>query len=255
MGSMSSFATLGSYIGLVSREVLASGRNVSRRMARTAFKPEVIKNGGIALVAKHPAISAEMRHVLYFNLYEVPELEILRRTLEPTDRVLEVGGGIGFLSTYLARICGDQNVTTVEANPNLEAIIRRNHQLNGVAPDVIVAAATCDATCKTATLFLAEDFWSTSTVRQDEKKTVVPTVNLNRLIDEFMPSYLILDIEGAEVAMAPALRLDGVEKLLIELHPQVTGNDAANGVVQQFVQAGFLVDFYKSKQNQIYMTR
>ena len=152
-------------------------------------------------------------------------------------------------------ICGDQNVTTVEANPNLEAIIRRNHQLNGVAPDVIVAAATCDATCKTATLFLAEDFWSTSTVRQDEKKTVVPTVNLNRLIDEFMPSYLILDIEGAEVAMAPALRLDGVEKLLIELHPQVTGNDAANGVVQQFVQAGFLVDFYKSKQNQIYMTR
>jgi len=252
---MSPLATLGSYLGLVSREVFNSGRNVSRRMARTAFRPEVIKNGGIALVAKHPAISPEMRHILYFNLYEVPELEILRRTLEPTDRVLEVGGGIGFLSTYLAQVCGDQNVTTVEANPNLETIIRRNHELNGVAPTVILAAATCDARRETATLFLAENFWSTSTVRQGTKKTVVPTVNLNRLIDDFMPSYLILDIEGAEVEMAPALRLDGIEKLLIELHPTVTGNDAANGVVQHFVRSGFLVDFHRSKQNQVYMTR
>lgn len=255
MRSMSSLATLGSYIGLVSREVFTSGRNVSRRMARTAFSPTVIRNSDIALVAKHPAISPEMRHILYFNLYEVPELEILRRTLEPTDRVLEVGGGIGFLSTYLARICGDRNVTTVEANPDLEPIIRRNHTLNGVAPNLILAAATCDAQRDTVTLFLADHFWSTSTVRQDVKKTVVPTVNLNRLIDDLMPNYVILDVEGAEVEMAPALRLDGVEKLLIELHPQVTGNDAANGVVQQFVRAGFLVDFYRSKQNQIFMTR
>ncbi len=255
MRSMSSLATLGSYIGLVSREVFASGRNVSRRMARTAFSPKIIRNSDIALVARHPAISPEMRHILYFNQYEVPELEILRRTLEPTDRVLEVGGGIGFLSIYLARICGDQNVTTVEANPNLEPIIRRNHELNGVAPKLISAAATCDPGQEAVTLFLAEHFWSTSTVRKDETKTVVPTVNLNELIDDIMPNYLILDVEGAEVDMAPALRLDGVEKLLIELHPHVTGNNAANGVLQHFVQSGFLVDFNRSKQNQIFLTR
>lgn len=255
MRSMSSLATLGSYLGLVSREVLTSGRNVSRRMARTAFAPAIIRNSDIALVAKHPAISPEMRHILYFNKYEVPELEILRRTLEPTDRVLEVGGGIGFLSTFLARVCGERNVTTVEANPDLEPIIRRNHELNGVAPRLILAAATCDARSETATLFLAENFWATSTVPREAKKTIVPTVDLNRLIDDLMPSYLILDVEGAEVGMAEALRLDGVEKLLVELHPHVTGSDAANVVVQHFVRSGFLVDFYLSKLNQIYMTR
>lgn len=255
MRPMNSLASLGSYLGVVGREVFNGGRNVSKRMARAAFGPEVIKNGGIALVAKHPAISDEMRQVLYFNKYEVPEFEILRRTLDPSDRVIEVGGGIGFLSTYLARVCGDENVTMIEANPTLEPIIRRNHELNGVAPTVILAVATCDAASESATLFLADNFWSTSTVRTDSNKVTVPTVNLNRLIDDVMPSYLIIDIEGAEVEMAPALRLDGVEKLLIELHPHVTGNDAANGVVQQFVQKGFLVDFYKSKLNQIYMTR
>lgn len=245
---------MGTYLGVISREIMSGGRNVSRRMARTAFKPEIIKNGGIALVARHPAISDEMREILYLNRYEVPELEILRRTLQETDRVLEVGGGIGFLSAYLARICGDANVTMVEANPALEPLIRKNHALNGVAPRLISAVATCGE-CESATLFLAENFWSSSTVGQRENKVVVPAVNLNRLIEELRPTYLILDVEGSEVEMAPALRLDGVEKLLVELHPHSTGNAKANEVVQHFVRAGFLVDFDRSRRNQVYLTR
>jgi FkbM family methyltransferase len=252
---MNAFTSLSSYIGVVSREVFNGGRNVSRRMARTAFAPETIRNAGIALVAKHPAISPEMRRILYHNRYELPEFDILRRTLRPEDRVLEIGGGIGFLSAYIAQVCGDDRVTMVEANPTLEPLIRRNHAMNGVAPNVIMAVATCDPARETETLFLADNFWSTSTVRRQSNKVVVPTVDLNRLIDDVMPSYLILDVEGAEVEMAPALRLDGVEKLLLELHPHVTGNDASNDVVRQLVEAGFLVDFDKSRLNQVYMTR
>lgn len=90
---------------------------------------------------------------------------------------------------------------------------------------------------------------------REDKKIVVPAVNLNRLVEELRPTYLILDVEGAEVEMAPALRLDGVEKLLVEVHAHVTGNDKANEMVQTLVQAGFLVDYFLSRRNQVYMTR
>lgn len=251
---MSSLGIVGSYLGSVSREMINRARNGSRRLARAAFEPEIIRNGGIALVAKHPAISREMRNILYLDNYEVPELTILRHTLKPSDRVLEVGGGIGYLSAYLAQVCGNANVTMIEANPALEPIIRRNHALNGVEPRLISAVATCGE-CESATLFLAENFWATSTMGQRERKVVVPAVNLNRLIEELRPTYLILDVEGAEVDMAPALRLDGVEKLLVEVHAHATGNAKANAAIQQFVQAGFLVDFFLSRRNQVYLTR
>ena len=251
---MSALADLGSYIGLVSRETVNGGRTVARRMARAAFKPEVIRNRGIALVAKHPTISPAMRAVLYENRYEVPEFEILRQTLQPADRVLEVGGGIGFLSVYLARVCGDANVTMVEANPDLEPVIRRNHALNGVAPRLISAIATC-CECESATLYLSENFWSSSTMDKGDRKVDVPAVNLNRLIEELRPTYLILDVEGAEIDMAPALRLDGVAKILVELHPHLTGKAKANEAVRHLSDAGFLVDFDRSRRNQVYLTR
>jgi FkbM family methyltransferase len=252
--AMNAFGDLGSYIGLIAREAAFRAGKVSRRMARTAFQPEIIRDRGIALVAKHPAISPKMRDVLYKNRYEVPEFEILRATLKATDRVLEVGGGIGFLSAYLARVCGNANVTMIEANPELEPVIRRNHALNGVAPRLISAVATCGE-CESATLYLAENFWATSTVGRRDRKVIVPTVNLNRLIEELKPTYLILDVEGSEVDMAPALRLDGVEKLLVELHPELTGNAKANEVVRRLSDGGFLIDFDLSRHNQVYLAR
>jgi tRNA A58 N-methylase Trm61 len=45
-------------------------------------------------------ISTSLRRAIVRGEYEKNELEIVRRTLEPGDRVLECGAGIGLLSTY-----------------------------------------------------------------------------------------------------------------------------------------------------------
>lgn len=218
---------------------------------RKIFRPRVISNNGVSLVAKHPAISDHMRNVLYHNDYELPELQILRRTLDPGSRVLEIGGGIGYLSTHLSRKCGDDNVIMVEANPALAPIIDEIHGLNAVHPTVINRVATCDDS-ESVTLYLAENFWSTSTVEGQGDKAVLPAVNLNTLVEEFKPSYLILDVEGAETEIVPMLHYGGIEKILVELHPHRTGDAAANQVVRQLIDAGFLIDFHLSARNQIY---
>jgi predicted O-methyltransferase YrrM len=56
---------------------------------------------------------------LYDGRYEQYEAEVLRATLRPGDRYLEVGAAIGVTATLACQIVGDGNVTAVEADPEL----------------------------------------------------------------------------------------------------------------------------------------
>jgi len=225
-----------------------------RYVWRFFVRPNVIKNSGIYLQTRHPAISRFMRNVMYRGEYETPELQILEKTLESGDRVLELGGGAGFISTFVAQTCGSDNVTVVEANPALAPLIAANHRLNGVAPRVINAAATHDNRA-TETFYIANNFWSGSTSAKNSKQVTVPAINVNTLIAEYDPTYLIIDIEGAETAIIPMLDMRGVRKLLIELHPQFSSLTAANEVILHLFRKGFVIDFRRLIRNQIYFVR
>ncbi len=193
-----------------------------------------------------------MRSVMYRDIYEIPELRILGQTLESEDRVLEIGGGVGFVSTYVARKCGDANITVVEANPDLIPLIEENHRLNGVGPRIINAAATPDDRA-TETFHVAENFWSSSTTATGTRKINVPAINTNSLLAECDPTYLIVDIEGAESEIIPTLNLRNVRKLLIELHPQFSSMTAANDVILQLYRKGFVIDLNLSIRYQLFM--
>ncbi|MCP5112539.1 MAG: FkbM family methyltransferase [bacterium] len=221
---------------------------------RRAFKPNVIANRGILLRVNHPAISPRMRSVLYQDAFEMPEIRILEQTLSPGDRVLELGAGVGFVSVFASRICGSENVTIVEANPALTRLIEENHRLNRVSPRVIAAAAASHDR-ETESFFVATDFWASSTARESTQRIAVPAVNVNSLIVELNPSYLIMDIEGAESEIVPSLRLGSIQKILIELHPWHYGLAEANKVMTQLIRDGFVLDFSSSIKNQLFMRR
>ena len=235
-------------------EVLSPAFGQFRYIWRFFVKPAVIRNRGIRLVARHPVISPYMRIILYRDRYERPELQILEKTLAPDDRVLELGGGVGFISTYSARKCGDESVTVVEANPALAPLIAENHRLNGVHPTVINAAATLDDR-ETETFYVTKDFWAGSTQAHEAERVTVPALNANALIADLDPTYLIIDIEGAETELVPALDFGNVKKLLIELHPHASGITAANEVIPQLFMKGFAIDMAYSIRNNFFMVR
>ena len=65
--------------------------------------------------------------------YEANEARFLPEIVEPGDRVLEIGAGIGVISTLLARLPEVAHIVAVEANPRLIPMIREVHALNGVS--------------------------------------------------------------------------------------------------------------------------
>jgi protein-L-isoaspartate O-methyltransferase len=88
-----------------------------KKLLHRVHRPQWAQVAGIELPLKHPLITPPIQRDIYFGDYERKELDVIERRLEPGDKVMEVGAGIGFLSAYCARVLGDDRVFAYEANP------------------------------------------------------------------------------------------------------------------------------------------
>jgi FkbM family methyltransferase len=171
--------------------------------------------------------------------YELPEANIVRHALQPDDVVLELGTGLGFISSLCARIVGSDNVYSFEANPALRTVILKNYRLNNLSPqlDISLLGETSGA----ITFYVMKSFWSSSTIRHRRAKPIqVPMKCFNDELARVRPSFLIIDIEGGEHDFIRYASLDGVRKVCIELHPDVIGSQAVSEVEAFFISHGFL---------------
>lgn len=202
-------------------------------------------------------LSLQMRQTLYRTDYEAPEMAILTRTLEVSDRVLELGSGLGLLSIFCARRVGEVNVTTFEANPDMEPIIRKNYELNGVRPQLTMAMVGRSA--GTRPFHIRKNFWASSghaARAEGAARTVnVPVRALDDEIARCKPTYLIVDIEGGEAELFDSAILSGVRKILIETHPDVIGVDGVARVLGRLRDLGFALHGSPSEQRELYLTR
>ena len=102
---------------------------------RRILRPAVIRHGGVRLAVDPRVLSPAMVATFYSGVYERDEADLIRSTLAPDDRVLELGGGVGFIGTIAALAVRDPaQVLIVEANPQLIPLMERNFNLNGVKP-------------------------------------------------------------------------------------------------------------------------
>ena len=204
-----------------------------------------VTNFGINLHLRHPTMNRRVVRSLCRNDYEDEECRILEKTLVPEDRVLEMGAGIGFLSAFAAKRCGNDNVVAIEANPGLIGLIRDNYTLNGVRPTLIHGLAGLNNN-DMQTFYLCNDMWGSSTKEKENGKPIeVLTIDVSRLISEFKPTYLIMDIEGAEEDIIEDLDLSFVDKLLIELHPSKIGDGPVSRIIGLLIEEGFSIDLEK----------
>ena len=121
----------------------------------------------------------------------------------------------------------------------MERHIQRTFQLNGVQPNLVMAAV--GVTAGTTTFHVSQDFWASSTLpgRSRRKSVSVPVRSLNVEIARFRPTILIIDIEGGEVEVVPQADLRDVRAVIVEVHPATTGPAAARAVEGALVSAGF----------------
>jgi FkbM family methyltransferase len=174
--------------------------------------------------------------------YEQNEIAIIKNTLGPGDVVLELGAGMGFVSSYCARAIGSYRVHTYEANISLKPIIESCYTKNDVHPEVTFAMLGVQA--GTRTFYKdAGSFLASSTERSGTTGSIVsevPVLDLNEVIARIDPTYLMMDIEGGEYDIFKGIDFRGIQKIQFELHPAVLSSEKIAGIFSRLAGSGFL---------------
>jgi len=210
-----------------------------RKGLRRLTRPGTITLDGIVIGTEPAMVSREVRNGLFKETYEEPERILVRRWLNPGDRVLEVGGGIGLVSLTCARICGAANVLTYEANPAMEAVIRNNFRLNGLEPTLRTKLVTTDG--RAVTFYLNDNIMSSSCYdRKMGTPRTLPSDALDQVIAEWKPTALVMDVEGAEIEMLTASELPGIRKVILEIHPHIVGEEKPQTMLDHLRRVGWV---------------
>lgn len=222
---------------------------------------EIIETQGVKVPFVPEIITPKIERPMRNNRYEGGECAAVRKIVAPGDRVLELGAGVGLLSTVAAGCAGVASVTAVEANPDLIPLIRETHRLNGVGTvdlrNGVVSAQPGD----TLSFYLRRDFWASSfepDSRPYERVEELPNFAIGALMDEIRPTVVVCDIEGAELGLFAEADLSSVRAMVIELHPKVYGTEglarvmgvlAAKGLhVAQGSKAGSSVQLFERRE-------
>lgn len=172
--------------------------------------------------------------------YECEEAKIVKEKLQDADVVLELGTGIGFISTLCATKVGSKKVYTFEANENMRPIIMELFRKNKVNPNFQVAYLGNNE----HGFYPEDDFLASTDKRGRPKKTAqsVGTLNLNETIASVKPTYLIMDIEGNEYEVMRAIDFQTIIKVQFELHPHLLSREQVLEIFDVLNRNGFVQD-------------
>ncbi|MGR3492763.1 MAG: FkbM family methyltransferase [Shimia sp.] len=189
-----------------------------------------------------PKVFAKMRE----GTFEVHEARMAMRRIRPGDRVLEIGSGVGYVTSLCARKAGAENVVAVEANPDLHPIIRANLAQNGFEGVTLIHGAVAGQTTEQVVTFnVGPAFWGSSlteTRSNVARRITVPLLNVHDLLAEHRPTVVLMDVEGAEAQMFDRPWPAHVHTVGMELHPALYEEGTIGRIFGCLAQTGLAYD-------------
>jgi len=210
-------------------------------------EPDPISCHGVRFPPDPAILTPRIAGRLRKGFYETDEIGILGALLWPGARVLELGGGLGLVSSYALLHGGAAHVTCVEANPVLCDYIRRVHAENGLSAAQVVTGAALPAGLPRPEngllpFHVTDPFWSSSlgAPRVGTRARIkVPALDLETLVADSRAQVLICDIEGGEATLFGDSPLTGITHVMTELHTRAYGGEGIRATFDAMHRLGF----------------
>lgn len=200
---------------------------------------------GIKLDLAKGEVSPVIWNALEDGSYEAKEARSILKAIKPGDRVLELGSGIGVITSIIAGI-KDVSVWAFEANPGTAALAERIIKANCPADNVVFSQGLLTAHAPHVHAFyVRKDLWMSSMDENQgpyEQRIEIPSENIDAFIDRHHINALVMDIEGAEHDLLQNARLDGVERIFVELHDHLYHLAGIRDITQALALKGYSYD-------------
>jgi FkbM family methyltransferase len=200
----------------------------------------VIRSHDLKFPLDRTVLRPRIRQSLRANGYERKETDAVLRVVKSSDTVIELGAGIGYMSTLMAVRCG-ATVHAFEGNPGLIPYIRSVHAANGATRATVHHALIAEQAGEVDFYVRKNILSSSMTPLEKEPHLSVAKVETRAARDVFAairPTVLVCDIEGAEAHVIPMLPLEGLRAAVVELHPQWIRQAGVKAVFDAFAAAG-----------------
>ena len=197
-------------------------RRLSRclRLWKRRFHIPISLQGGIK-INSHRIKSQWVLNSLIAGFYEGDEARSLQGLIQPDDRILELGTGLGYISCLAAKKAHHGRVLSYEANPKMVDLANETIQLNAVE-NVEIRNGILDIEQGPREFFLSEHFWESSLEhRPNWNMLVVQAESIQLTLEDFSPTVLIVDIEGGEYELfkTPFMNTNStLRQMSIEFH-------------------------------------
>jgi len=204
----------------------------------------VVRLDSCAFGVSHPTIRTASKSLLLLGGYERAERELLKRYLDRSHAVIELGGSIGVVACITNRMLRDpRRHVVVEANPDLISVLTANRDRNGCGFTVLNRALDYG---EPSTTFYVDgrDFLASSVQVQTGHAIEVRSVCLREIVEEygFDTCSLVCDVEGAEMELVrrePQVLQEHVALLIVEIHGWLVGIDRGAETVRTLERIGF----------------
>jgi FkbM family methyltransferase len=220
------------------------------KLTEVENKPEVVELSGIMIPINEDIFSPTIIHSIRSGEYEWQEADKLPAIIKEGDRVLEIGAGIGYISSLIARDSRVGAIRVYEANPKLIPLILNIHKINNINNVEVFNGVLSDNNINSESKFyLREDFWASSLVKDPweyEAIIDVPNIGFSHEITTFRPTLIICDIEGGELDLFVNGDLGGVERVYMEVHQEVLGGQGMKQLFDAMSEKGFYYDQWHS---------
>jgi FkbM family methyltransferase len=223
----------------------ASGRYLKYLLFEAFGRDTTVERDGFRLRIDRSIPRVNRRYLFHkFDRYEDDEVELLRTILNPGDRVLELGAGLGIVSLYINRIVSDGGfLVAVEANHDAFVILEQN--LSMAADNYTCLEGLASLEEGTARFFVNRRNLHLSS-RDEEPSTehecvqvVVPCLSVSRLVSKYRVNSLVMDIENGEREILEGFDLIGIDKLACEFHPAFYGQETMHRLIRIVEARGF----------------
>lgn len=199
---------------------------------------------GVRVPICRQEVSDEIWNALRSGEYEANEARRVRRAIRPGDRVLELGSGLGVITSIIAAIDG-VFVWSFEADPETVRLARRVIDTNCGANVILANGILAAGPARSVAFYQRADFWMSSTFARQgpyERVVEVETGNIDAFIKQHRINALVMDIEGAELELLQHADLPGVERVFLELHDYLYGLGGVREISMALASKGLIYD-------------
>ena len=205
---------------------------------------ELVTLHGIKIPLSPDEVSPVIWQAITSGRYEAKEAKWVFKAVKRGDRVLELGSGIGVITSLMATI-PDVRIWAFEANPSTAALAQRVIEANTAGNVTLTQGILTAGEPTEHRFYVRKDLWMSSMDKDQgpyEHEITLASANIDDFIAAQNINVLVMDIEGAERDLLQKADLQGVERIFLELHDHLYGLAGIRDITQALAEKGYAYD-------------